>query len=202
MIISSSCRNINLKSIACFNNKANPKAGDILLVRVVSMGEYNSIETPDGKLRKISIGDNILVAQGNRYATQSQEVFVSEDDLILGSLGGVVGRSGNKIEQTQVKAIGYAFDGKKFLNIKNFPVISKRELQGKNNAKKPKVVAVFGSDMDSGKTMCAAYLAKNFNTKGMVVNYGKVTGTARLKDSLRVKKYGASMAFDFTDLFL
>lgn len=200
MIISSSCRNVDLKSIVGFKKKDNIMAGDILLARIDSLGFYDSIEIINGKIRKLKVGENILVVQGNRYATQAHEIIVSDKNVILGSLGGIVGNSVDRNateKHTKLNVVGYAIDrNNSFLNLKNFSVLSYESEKIKT---KPKVIVVMGSDMDSGKTTCAAYLAKKFTSDGKIVNYGKITGTARLKDLLEVKKNRASIVLDFTD---
>jgi len=196
MIISSVCRNVDINQIAVFKKIKIPIPGDVLLAKVASIGYYNSIEVANGKLRKIKVGDEILVAQGNRYSTQVHEVLVSNKDLILGSLGGVVGKSNEFLKHTKLKIIGYAQDKTgEIINLKKFAFLDIVS----HNTNKTKVLLILGSDMDSGKTTCAAYLAKKYSSRGNIVNYGKITGTARLKDLLTVEKSGAKKIMDFTD---
>jgi len=68
------------------------------------------------------------------------------------------------------------------------------------------VVLVTGSDMDVGKTTCAASLAFALRAAGIRVSYVKLTGTGRMRDLMRVN-YGRSsgffdsarLAWDFVD---
>lgn len=203
MIISSSCKNVKIASIFGYKLKNKVESGDILLANVMSIGNYGSIETITGKLKKIKTGDFILVTQGNRYATQEQEIVVSNKNLVLGSLGGVVGGLTDKRlagTYTKLKIVGYAIDkDNNFLNLKNFFILSPRLRKLEPKESKSKVIVVMGGDMNTGKTTCATYLVKKFTSVGKIVNYGKITGTTRLKDLLKAKKDGANIVVDFTD---
>ncbi|MBI2131509.1 MAG: hypothetical protein HYT99_01595 [Candidatus Tectomicrobia bacterium] len=68
------------------------------------------------------------------------------------------------------------------------------------------LVLVTGSDMEVGKTTCAASLAFSLRAAGIRVTYVKLTGTGRMRDLMRVN-YGrgagffdsARLAWDFVD---
>jgi len=68
------------------------------------------------------------------------------------------------------------------------------------------LVLVTGSDMDVGKTTCAASLALALRAAGIRVTYAKLTGTGRMRDLMRVN-YGRNegffdamrLAWDFVD---
>ncbi len=201
MIISSSCKNVKLDHIAGFKRKESVNSGDILLAEVLSIGKYayRQIEEKSGDLRKIKLGDKMLVVQGNRYATKFCEILVSNKNIVLGNLGGVVGKplSVDKEKFTKLKIIGYAYNKKGiFLNLKDYP---KKSCSQKLKANTSKVIVVIGSDMDSGKTTCASDLSKKISLNGGVVNYGKITGTSRLKDLMLLKNNGAKIVLDFND---
>ncbi len=205
-MVSSSCKNVVLKNIKGFKNKKIIKAGDILLVEVLVIGNFDKIETGDGKMRKIKRGDKLLLTQANRYATKFQEVKISNQKVILASLGGIVGivKKKNNFEYTNLKILGYAFSEKNvFLNIKNFKNISLEKKCFKTSFaktnQKTKIITVFGSDMDVGKTTCATNLITKYTDNDLAVNYGKITGTSRMKDLLNSKKAGAKLVMDFND---
>ena len=63
-----------------------------------------------------------------------------------------------------------------------------------------KIIAVFGSDMDCGKTLTAGRIIDILSTEGFRVGGGKLTGTSRMKDILRMKACGAHLVLDFLDI--
>jgi hypothetical protein len=198
MIVSSSCRNIDIKIIKSYRKNIDPLPGNVLLAEVADLGFYDEIEDKFGKLRKLSLKSKILVVQGNRYSTQAYEIACSNSSLILGNLGGVVGKKIGSHEEikkdTKLKIIGYA------IGADNAPVnLRDLSIKRSNPSFAPKIIVVVGSDMDIGKTTCVAFLARAIKNKKKSVNFGKLTGTARLKDLLKVKKAGAGRVLDFTD---
>jgi hypothetical protein len=62
------------------------------------------------------------------------------------------------------------------------------------------MILTVGTSMNSGKSMSAAACCWALSTAGHTVRAAKVTGTASLKDTLRMEDAGASAVADFTHL--
>jgi hypothetical protein len=80
----------------------------------------------------------------------------------------------------------------------NFGINSQGECQEERSSLK--IIAVFGSDMDCGKTLTAGRIIDILSTRGYRVGGGKLTGTSRMKDILRMKACGAHLVLDFLDV--
>lgn len=179
-----------------------PKAGDVGIFRVVE-ASTNYVTDPQGINRYIFDEDLVMLAFGNRYATNQVEGYVPNTPVkecqLLGR-GGVAGvlKSANatmKKEPTILELVAYAVD--KSGQVIN--TIRSQELTDFNPAMiRSKVILSIGSSMDSGKTTTAAYLCGGLGKAGYTTAYIKLTGTAFPKDARFVQDRGADFAIDFT----
>ena len=156
-----------------------PGAGDLVLARVTEIGSHKRIELPSGRRALLSVGDEIVLAYGDRYAPDQYEAYVPAD---LGSChmvaaGGVAalarswhdGLSG----PTRIEPIGLVGnDEGSPINLRDFA------LPEATGSLPSSVFAVFGTSMNAGKTTTAAALVKGFAAAGCRVGAAKVTGTA------------------------
>ena len=71
-----------------------PRAGDVVLARVLELGQHVRIERPDSRKASLFEGDEILVAYGNRYAPDQFEAEVPADlgPAHMVAAGGAAGR--------------------------------------------------------------------------------------------------------------
>ncbi len=180
-----------------------PKAGDVGIFRVVNPnGGY--IITPEGESSYLFEGDRVMLAFGNRYATNQYEGYVPEAPTrqcqLLGR-GGVAGlvRSKSalfKMSPAQLELEGYAIT--RSGNVIN--TIRWKELERFNRHDLPaKVILSVGTSMDSGKTTSAAWLCGGLRAAGKRVAYAKLTGTAFPKDAALSRDRGAHFATDFSE---
>ncbi len=58
---------------------AQPRAGDLVLVRVTELGHHTSVELPTSRKASLAVGDEIVLAYGNRYAPDQFEAIVPDD---------------------------------------------------------------------------------------------------------------------------
>ncbi len=177
-----------------------PQAGDLVLATVDQLGSHLRIELPNGRRAKMFPGDTIVVCYANRYAPDQFEAVVPHDlgpcDLVAG--GGVAAREVCRHERmkepTRIIPVGLVGDREgRPLNVANFKVAPKR------GAPRIPVVVVFGTAMNSGKTITAGSLVRSFATAGIRVAGIKATGTGSGGDLWFMKDMGASRAYDFTD---
>lgn len=177
-----------------------PMAGNVVLAMVDELGSHQRIELPNGRRAKIFPGDLIMLCYGNRYAPDQFEAVVSDDlgtcDLI--AAGGIAGRELCRHERmdapTKIIPIGLVGNERgKPLNI-----IDYRLDLAKPGPRIPAIV-VFGTAMNSGKTMTAGSLVRGLATSGLRVAGIKSTGTGSGGDLWFMSDMGASLVADFTD---
>lgn len=207
-------KSIITKGVENFSvNKKNveiylPKAGDVAVFEIVSIGKHKSIQGTRGVNQPIFPGDKILATFGTRYASNQFEGYVptehQETYQILGQ-GGIVGNLKSmhakfeEIGPTEVKLVGYAEDENGTVINTKYLNIEKEEFMVENIINTPaKIYLSIGASMDSGKTTTAGFFSRGLMLEGKTVAYIKLTGTAYNKDAELVFNCGAKMATDFS----
>ena len=180
-----------------------PEAGDLVLARIDALGHHRGLQLANGRRRSMFVGDEIVVAYGNRYASSQFKSFVPESlgpcHLVAG--GGIASRAvswHSKISRgpTHITPLGLVAnsDGQR-LNLRDFGL----PLLDTTVGYQPTTIAVVGTSMDAGKTETAAYLTKGLINSGLRVAYAKITGTGAGGDTWLLKDAGAEPVLDFTD---
>lgn len=183
-----------------------PRVGDLVLARVDALGLHKNLHLVSGRRRHLFVGDEIVVAYGNRYASSQFESVLPRTPgpchLVAG--GGMASRVRTwhaRAAQgpTQITPLGLVTDRRgRRVNLADFalPPIALPA------AERPATIAVVGTSMDSGKTQTATYLVKGLINAGLRVGYAKVTGTGAGGDVGWLEDAGADPVLDFTDLGL
>lgn len=204
--IASVTKNACLNKEVEVSEKIDCEEGAIIAVEVLEDKKiYNELELPEGRFSILQKGDVIAVALGNRSALKG---FVGEvpkslkkgDIIQILNLGGVAGicLSENLKEvghAFHVKVIGAICKNDKNLNIKDFKIF---EPQEKLTSKIPLIV-VSGTCMNVGKTRTCCAIIKHATLKGLKISATKLAGVACLKDTEKMKDYGAIEATSFVD---
>jgi len=180
-----------------------PKAGDLLLARVDAVGYHSALQLPEGRRKHLFIGDEIVVAYGNRYAPNQFEAVVPKTlgPCQLVAAGGVAGKALSwhasvSKSATQITPLGLLTDPNgRPVNLRDHALPSVDRV----TAPWPLTIAVVGTAMDSGKTQSAAHLVKGLTLAGLRIGYAKVTGTGSGGDTWLLKDAGAHPVLDFTD---
>jgi len=179
-----------------------PKAGDLLLARVVSVGQHKRIERTDGRRSHLFGGDEIIVCYGNRYAPDQFEALVPENlgACDLAAAGGIAAnvkcQHRSVSTATKIKPIGVlANEHGTAVNIDSYALPN-----ASNNNHQPPVFAVIGTSMNAGKTTAAARLIRGLVRAGKQVAAAKITGTGAGGDYWMMMDAGASTVLDFTDI--
>lgn len=180
-----------------------PKAGDLVLARIDAVGYHSALQLPEGRRKHLFIGDEIVVAYGNRYAPNQFEAVVPKTlgPCQLVAAGGIAGKALSwhasvSKGATQITPLGLLTDSAgKPVNLRDHALPSVDRLP----ARPPLTIAVVGTAMDSGKTQTAAYLVKGLTLAGLRIGYAKVTGTGSGGDTWFLKDAGAHPVLDFTD---
>jgi hypothetical protein len=180
-----------------------PRAGDLVLAQVESIGYHTALQLPDGRRRHLFVGDEIVLTYGNRYAPNQFEAIVPQTlgPCQLVASGGVAAKARSWHSRvtkgpTQITPIGLLADASGVVaNLRDFGLHSVERLA----EPRPTILTVVGTAMDSGKTQTAAFLVKGLTLAGLRVGYAKITGTGAGGDTWLLKDAGAQPVLDFTD---
>jgi hypothetical protein len=188
---------------------ARPGAGDVVLAEVVWIGQHKRLESPTSRRATMYVGDEIVVAYGNRYAPDQFEAEVPDDlaQTNLVAAGGVVAHALSAKEgleePTVVQPVGLLHDAHGVLTLARFapyaPVSPIELAAPRSRPDRPSVVAVVGTSMNSGKSTAVACLTHGLTRGGMRVAAGKATGTGAGGDPGMFIDAGAATVLDFTD---
>ncbi|MEN3346281.1 MAG: hypothetical protein V7635_2857 [Arthrobacter sp.] len=180
-----------------------PSAGDFILARTTEIGHHPKLESPGSRRQSMFVGDEILVAFGNRYAPDQFLAVVPEDldpcSLVAG--GGlaakVVEQHADIVQATSIEPIGLLAKDCAVVNLPDFAphrVSAVTELPGR-----PQVIAVPGTSMNSDKSTTLGSLVNGLNGAGLTVSAGKATGTGSGNDPWLFTHAGTQHVLDFTD---
>lgn len=180
-----------------------PTPGDLVLARVDTIGHHDGLQLTNGRRKQLFVGDEIVVAYGNRYACNQFEALVPDTlgpcHLVAG--GGIAARVVSCHDRivkgpTHITPLALVANANgQRVNLRDYALEPIREMP----APHPTIVAVVGTAMDSGKTHTSAYLVRGLIAAGLRVGYVKVTGTGAGGDTWLLKDAGADPVLDFTD---
>ncbi|MFD1210946.1 DUF1611 domain-containing protein [Arthrobacter sp. GCM10027362] len=187
-----------------------PESGDVVLARVVRIGQHPKLESPASRRQALFIGDEILVPYGNRYAADQflAKVPAGLDPCHLIAAGGVAGlvvaQHASMGQPTQIVPVGLLADGAGVLNLSRLaPHRLGQAVAGADREAaflhRPPVIAVLGTSMNSGKSTVLSCLVKGLSAAGMTVAAAKATGTGSGNDPGMYVDAGAARVLDFTD---
>ena len=178
----------------------SPQPGDIVLTRLEKIGRHTRLELTSGRPATLQEGDLLAMVYGNRYATNQFEGYTGVDGLScdLLSMGGLCGLVRSKCdsvaEPSKLCVVGPLGDADcRPLQLRDFA------LPPLSIAHRPKVFAVCGTSMDTGKTYSAASLIAGLRRTKQPVAAIKLTGTVSGRDTWSMLDAGAYPALDFVD---
>lgn len=178
-----------------------PRSGDLVLARVDRLGYQTRLELPSGRKACLHVGDEIVVAYGDRYATDQFEAEVPPDlrPTCLVATGGVASRVLSRAKgirpATNITPIGLVGDARGApLNVAQFALEPRCP-----QPIRPRTIAVLGTSMNSGKTTTNRYLVSGLSRAGYKPGATKITGTGSGGDYWVMVDAGAHAVVDFTD---
>ncbi|WP_282825751.1 DUF1611 domain-containing protein [Gulosibacter sediminis] len=191
--------------------EVHPQAGDVVVARVTKIGNHKRIETPESR-KAILFGDHIvMVAYGNRYAADQFLAHVPADlgPCHLVAAGGIAGAVETQHDRigapTQLEPLGLLADDHGVVNLRDYAPFTasatdapERPLDARGR-KRPEVIAVLGTSMNSGKSTSMATLINGLTKSGLRVTAGKATGTGAGNDPTIYRDAGAETVLDFSD---
>lgn len=197
----------DLSLAASLDPHATPVAGDLCLVRVVKLGQHRHVELVSGRRAALAVGDQLIVAFGNRYASDQFEAVIpsSLDACHLVAGGGiasmVVSRHVNMKSPTDIRPLGILRDADGVaLNLSRWgwPGVATRA----NAPALPHMILVAGTSMNSGKTTLCANVIRTMRECGLRASALKLTGTGSGGDLWKYQDAGALEAMDFGNVGL
>lgn len=196
-------------------SSASVPAGAPIVVEVVSapadsrIGNLEVIEPVQGSLEAwqtreivLSEGDIFVGATGGRFARHNINGHAPRQPVPVGGIvdllntGGVIGYSASQDAPTvKLKVLGGIKHGDSLTLMSDLASISGASSPEEDDSPPgTPLVLITGSDMDVGKTTCAAALALSLRSSGIRVAFTKLTGTGRMRDLMRVC-YGRSQGY-------
>lgn len=147
-------------------------------------------------------GLKLLVAIGGRFANRSISGHPPDQPAPVGSFldllnsGGVAGLSRDRGQPlVKLKVLGGAGHRGRIASLAALRTIpSVMAPLDEDAVPETPLVMIMGSDMEVGKTTCAASLALSLRAAGIKVTYAKLTGTGRMRDLMRVV-YGRPLGY-------
>lgn len=182
-----------------------PQAGDLVLARVLAIGKHTRLESPWSRRQMLFVGDEIVVAYGDRYAPDQFEAEVPDSLEVtnLVAAGGVAGRvtaqHASIDAATVIEPLGLVGCGGVPLNLHDVAPHRARPERVRRPGERPRLVTVLGTSMNSGKSTTLACLINGLTAAGLSVAAGKATGTGAGGDPRMFVDAGASTVLDFTD---
>jgi len=198
--------NVPLEREVVITGESRGVNGTVCIVKALEEKRvYDRIELVSGRMAKISKGDIIAGALGERRALQGFAGIVPEkiqrgDGLNILNLGGVMGKAVSYSREygqpLRVELLGVVLHEEKIVNIKDFALKTSTSLH--LDSKIP-IVVISGTSMNSGKTEVASKLIQELTWKGYRVCSAKVSGISALKDMLNMEDHGSMKALSFLD---
>jgi hypothetical protein len=176
------------------------RAGDLILGRVLTVGQHGRIQLVSGRPATLYPGDLIVMPCGARYAPDQFEGLAEIDpeacDMLAGGgcLGRMVWRHDKMKAPTRVQPLGLLTDAAGCPLTTGDFALPMPEL----SAGIPLIVVV-GTSMNSGKTTATVALTHGLTRAGFAVAALKGTGTGSFGDVNEYADAGAAVVGDFTD---
>ena len=178
-----------------------PQAGQLVLARVRRIRQHTRIELASGRRAHLYPDDLVVLAYGNRYATDQFEARVPDTlgPCHMVAAGGIASRmlSRNAAIKpaTEIEPLGILADAQgRPLDLRQFALAD-----GGAAFDRAPCIALLGSSMNAGKTTAAADLIYGLTRAGLRVAAAKVTGTGSGGDLWMMGDAGARRVIDFTD---
>jgi len=172
---------------------------------VAKIGNHRFLERTSGRRSLLHVGDEIILAYADRYATDQFESYVPATlgRAQLVASGGIASRVHSRSAAvraaTEIIPLGLLADERgRPLNIADFalPHIDSTRVT------RPRSVAIFGTAMNAGKTTTIHYMLHGLARAGGRPGAAKITGTGSGNDFWVMLDAGATCMYDFTDVGL
>jgi Domain of unknown function (DUF1611_C) P-loop domain len=196
-----SARRIPRDLVAGLDPDVGPaQAGDLILGRVLTVGQHGRIQLTEGRPATLYPGDLIVMPCGARYAPDQFEGLAEIDaegcDMLAGGgcLGRMIWRHDKMKAPTRVQPLGRLTNA-----IGSALTTADFALPQPAQAAKIPLIVVIGTSMNSGKTTATVALTHGLTRAGFATAALKGTGTGSFGDVNDYADAGAAFVGDFTD---
>ncbi|MFG5384436.1 hypothetical protein [Yoonia sp. R2-816] len=194
-------RRVNRADVQSFSTDLGAaSAGDLLLCRIVEIGQHKKIQLADRRNSTSYPGDLVVLCLADRYAPDQFQARaeIGSDFIHLAASGGVAGTveaaHARMDEPTLLKPLALLINGDgRIMNVGDYALDSRPRNETAT------VIGVFGASMNSGKTTAASSLAHGLKSAGYKVAGVKATGTGAFGDFNSFEDAGVPVS-DFTDV--
>jgi hypothetical protein len=179
--------------------------GDYVVGEVLDSGELPCrIETASGRIARIAPGDLALGALGVRAATLEAVGHWREigSDMVMQQLsaacvfGGCTSLSSWTHPLADLRYLGHAMREGRKLTMSD---CAEGTASSDPPALAAPVILIIGTSMSAGKTIAGMAIVRRLKRMGLRVAGTKLTGVARLSDTLAFQDAGADFTADFVD---
>ncbi len=197
----------DLSLAATLDPDARPAPGDLCIARVSRLGQHRHIELVTGRRAPLAVGDHVILAFGNRYASDQFEAIVPPtlDACHLVAGGGIasmaLSRHTRMKAPTDIEPLGILRDANgAVLNLSRWgwPGVATPT----NTPAPPHMILVVGTSMNAGKTTLCANVIRTMRASGLRPSALKLTGTGSGGDLWHFLDAGAYEAMDFGNVGL
>jgi hypothetical protein len=197
----------DLSLATALDMKGSPSPGDLCLARVTRLGQHRHVELVTGRRAALATGDLLILAFGNRYATDQFEAQspATLEPCHLAAAGGiaarVVSRHSSMKAPTEIRPLGILRDSSgAALNLARWgwPGVAMPAAP----AIQPHMIVVAGTGMNAGKTTVCSSVIRTLRDCGLRSSALKLTGTGSGGDLWRYQDAGAIEAMDFGNVGL
>lgn len=181
-----------------------PTPGDVVIARISHISNHKRVETPESRKAVLFDGALVMLAYGHRYAADQFLAHVPDNLdhchlVAAGGIAGVVTELHDRVQEpTEIEPLGLLATADGVVNVRDFAAFD-NPLSVAAPAKRPRVIAVLGTSMNSGKSTTLACLVNGLTAAGQKVAAGKITGTGAGNDRMLYHDAGAHRVVDFTD---
>lgn len=181
-----------------------PVPGDVVIARVSHISNHKRVETPESRKAVLFDGALVMLAYGHRYAADQFLAHVPDtlDHCHLVAAGGIAGvvteLHDRMKDPTGIEPLGLLATADGVVNVHDFAAFD-NPLIVATPQQRPRVIAVLGTSMNSGKSTTVACLVNGLTAAGQQVGAGKITGTGAGNDRMLYHDAGAHRVVDFTD---
>lgn len=185
-----------------------PSAGDVVIAKVTELGKHLRLQSPTSRRQLMFVGQEIMVAYGHRYAPDQFLAHVPNNlgpcQLVAGGgvASGVIEQHASIDKATALEPVGLLLRHGQVVNLRDFAPLdihNESAQAAQVGAKRPPVIAVLGTSMNSGKSTTLGCLVNGLVNSGLNVAAGKATGTGAGNDPDLFTDAGAFSVCDFTD---
>jgi len=195
-------RHLQLESVTTLleGKKIIPNAGDLVLVKVAKIGQYNALELANGDNSLLDVGDELIVCYGNLHIINQLEAQIPADLAschLVAACGIAAYINYHHIDAeapTVIEPIGLLADSnKRRINLKDFALPKLMSL-----FPHPYTIGVIGNPENADQSTTTEALIRGLTHAGYTVGAAKVTGVVSRSDTWLMANAGSKLTLDFT----